>query len=70
MLIEIRHNLSIISRQDFSAVNVNNAVAVATPPLAGSSTPTNELNAAQRGQETGIVPVSAEVGSARVGISM
>lgn len=57
-LIEIRDNISIISRQDLSQA----VVAVATPLLADSSTPTHELDAAQRGQETGIVPVSAKVG--------
>lgn len=65
-LIEIRDNISIISRQDLAqAGNVSNAVATvvtATPLLADSSTPTHELDAAQRGQETGIVPVSAKVG--------
>lgn len=63
--IEIRDNIAIISRLDFSAVNLHNAVATvvtATPLLADSSTPTHELDAAQRGQETGIVPVSAKVG--------
>ncbi|CAN0271706.1 unnamed protein product [Ectocarpus sp. 6 AP-2014] len=64
-LIEIRDNISIISRQDFSAVNLHNAVATlvtATPLLADSSTPTHELDATQRGHETGIVPVSAKLG--------
>lgn len=58
-LIEIRDNISIISRQDFSAVAT---VVTATPLLTDSSTPTHELDAAQRGQETGIVPVSAKLG--------
>lgn len=51
-LIEIRDNISIISRQDFSAVNLRNAVATVvttTPLLADSSTPTHELDAVQRG---------------------
>ena len=65
-LIEIRDNISIISRQDLTqAGDLHNAVATAataTPLLADSSTPTHELDAAQRGQETGIVPVSAKLG--------
>ncbi|CAM9748500.1 unnamed protein product, partial [Ectocarpus sp. 12 AP-2014] len=58
-LIELRDNVTILSRQD---VVVNNAVAVATPLLQDSSTPTHELTAEHRGKETGIVIVSNKIG--------
>ena len=58
-LIELRDSVTILSRQD---VVINDAVAVATPLLQDSSTPTHELDAAQRGRETGIVVVSAKIG--------
>ena len=58
-LIELRDSVTILSRQD---VVINDAVAVATPLLQDSSTPTHELDAAQRGKETGIVVVSSKIG--------
>ncbi|CAM9125984.1 unnamed protein product, partial [Sphacelaria rigidula] len=58
-LIELRDNVTILSRQD---VVVNNAVAVATPLIQDSSTPTHELDAEHRGKETGIVVVSSKIG--------
>lgn len=57
-LIELRDNVTILSRQD---VVVNNAVAVAAPLLQDSSTPTHELGAEHRGKETGIVLVSSKI---------
>ena len=59
-LIELRDNVTILSRQD---VVVNNAVAVATPLIQDSSTPTHELDAEHRGKETGIVIVSNKIGT-------
>ncbi|CAB1105060.1 unnamed protein product [Ectocarpus sp. CCAP 1310/34] len=58
-LIELRDNVTILSRQD---VMVNNAVAIAAPLLHDSTTPTHELGADQRGKETGIVVVSSKIG--------
>lgn len=58
-LIELRDNVTILSRQD---VVVNNAVVVATPLLQDSSMPTHELDADHRGPETGIVLVSSKIG--------
>ncbi|CAM9109050.1 unnamed protein product, partial [Ectocarpus sp. 13 AM-2016] len=58
-LIELRDNVTILSRQD---VVVNNAVAVAAHILPDSTTPTHELGADQRGKETGIVVVSSKIG--------
>ena len=58
-LIELRDNVTILSRQD---VVVNNTVAVAAPLVQDSSTPTHELDAAQRGKATGIVVVSSKIG--------
>ena len=58
-LIELRDSVTILTRQD---VVINDAVAVATPLLQDSSTPTHELDAAQRGKETGIVVVSSKIG--------
>ncbi|CAM9767678.1 unnamed protein product [Ectocarpus sp. 12 AP-2014] len=55
-LIELRDSVTILSRQDMV---VNDAVAVATPLLQDSNNPTHELDAAQRGRETGIVVVSS-----------
>lgn len=58
-LIELRDNVTILNRQD---VVVNDAVAVAVPLLEDSSTPTYELDAEHRGEETGIVLVSNKIG--------
>ena len=58
-LIELRDSVTILTRQD---VVINDAVAVATPLLQDSSSPTHELDAAQRGKETGIVVVSSKIG--------
>ena len=58
-LIELRDSVTILSRQDMI---VDDAVAVATPLLQDSTTPTHELDAAQRGKETGIVVVSSKIG--------
>lgn len=58
-LIELRDNVTILSRQD---VMVNNAVTVAAPLIQDSSTPTHELDAEPRGKETGIVIVSNKIG--------
>ena len=58
-LIELRDNVTILNRQD---VVVNGAVAVAAPLLQDSSTPTHELDAEHRGEETGIVVVSSKIG--------
>ena len=58
-LIELRDSVTILTRQD---VVINDAVAVATPLLRDSNTPTHELDAAQRGKETGIVVVSSKIG--------
>ncbi|NP_597945.1 EsV-1-210/211 paralog [Ectocarpus siliculosus virus 1] len=58
-LIELCDNVTILSRQDLV---VSDAVPTPTPLLQDSSTPTHELDAAQRGRETGIVVVSAKIG--------
>ncbi|CAN0563096.1 unnamed protein product, partial [Ectocarpus sp. 12 AP-2014] len=58
-LIELRDSVTILSRQD---MDVNDAVAVATPLLQDSTTTTHELDSAQRGGETGIVVVSSKIG--------
>ncbi|CAM9812180.1 unnamed protein product, partial [Pylaiella littoralis] len=58
-LIELRDNVTILNRQD---IVVNGAVAVAAPLLQDSSTPTHELGAEHRGEETGIVVVSSKIG--------
>ena len=58
-LIELRDNVTLLSRQDLV---INGVAPVATHLLQDSSTPTHELDAAQRGRETGIVVVSAKIG--------
>lgn len=57
-MIELRDN-TILTRHDLV---VNGAVAVGTPLIQDSSTPTHELDAEQRGPETGIVVVSSKIG--------
>lgn len=59
-LIGLRDNVSVLSRQDLV---MNSAVAVAAPLLQDSTTPTHELDAVQRGPETGIVVVSSKLGT-------
>ncbi|CAN0541997.1 unnamed protein product, partial [Ectocarpus sp. 8 AP-2014] len=59
-LIELRDNVTILTRQD---VVVSDVVPIATPLLQDSNTPTHELDAAQRGRETGIVVVSSKIGT-------
>lgn len=59
ILIELRDNVTILERQD---VAVNAAVAIATPLIQDSTTPTHSLGSAERGQETGIVVVSSKIG--------
>lgn len=58
-LIELRDNVTILSRQDMV---VNHVFLFATPLLQKSNTPTHELDAAQRGRKTGIVVVSYKFG--------
>jgi len=58
-LIELRDSVTILSRQDMV---VGDAVPTVTPLLQDSNTPTHELDAAQRGRETGIVVVSSKIG--------
>ncbi|CAN0535077.1 unnamed protein product, partial [Ectocarpus sp. 8 AP-2014] len=59
-LIELRDNVTILSRQDMV---VSDVVPIATPLLEDSNTPTHELDATQRGRETGIVVVSSKIGT-------
>ncbi len=61
-LIELRDNVTVLSRQDVLVNNNNNTVAFAAPLIQDSSTPTHELDAAHRGKETGIVVVSSKIG--------
>ncbi|CAN0350729.1 unnamed protein product [Ectocarpus sp. 13 AM-2016] len=58
-LIELRDSVTILSRQDMV---VTDTVPTATPLLQDSTTPTHELDSAQRGGETGIVVVSSKIG--------
>ena len=58
-LIELRDNVAVLNRQ---AVAANGSMAVATPLIEDSTTPTHELDAEHRGKETGIVVVSNKVG--------
>ncbi|CAM9867463.1 unnamed protein product [Pylaiella littoralis] len=59
-LIELRDNVTILSRQDISANTAPAATAV--PLLQDSTTPTHALGPAERGAETGIVVVSSKIG--------
>ena len=59
ILIELRDNVTILARQDLV---ISDAVVIATPLIQDSVTPTHELDAAQRGKETGIVVVSSKIG--------
>ncbi|CAM9867732.1 unnamed protein product [Pylaiella littoralis] len=59
-LIELRDNVTILSRQDLSANTTPAATAV--PLLQDSTTPTHALGPAERGAETGIVVVSSKIG--------
>ncbi|CAN0020067.1 unnamed protein product [Pylaiella littoralis] len=59
-LIELRDNVTILSRQDIAANTTPAANAV--PLLQDSTTPTQALGPAERGPETGIVVVSSKIG--------
>ncbi|CAM9232995.1 unnamed protein product [Pylaiella littoralis] len=59
-LIELRDNVTILSRQDIAANTAPAATAV--PLLQDSTTPTHALGPAERVAETGIVVVSSKIG--------
>ncbi|CAM9882433.1 unnamed protein product, partial [Pylaiella littoralis] len=59
-LIELRDDVTILSRQDIAANTAPAATAVAL--LQDSTTPTHALGPAERGAETGTVVVSSKIG--------